>query len=122
MSLASRSIALRGICELWSHGNSFEAFHENLKYYLKSNGEELEKYFIKENSFKISVEVYNKHFQQREKIEKIESLDYLPVQGNADLRNPKIEWWYIEFWGLDPLKVPDSPENIFFGRLVRNRR
>lgn len=118
--MASRSIALRGICELWSHGHSFEEFHQNLKCHLESNAKELQHYFMKDKTFKISVEMYNKHLKQVEKIQKIESLHYLPIEGNADLRNPKVKWWYIEFWGLDPLKVPASPENILFGRWVNN--
>lgn len=103
---------------MWSHGHTFDNFHENLKSYIRSNDNELKEAFAKDATFKITVEAFNKHFTQLEKVRKIESLDYLPVESNADLNNPKIEWWYIEFWGLSPLHVPDYPEDILFGRWV----
>lgn len=120
LALASRSIALRGICELWSHEHNFDDFHLNLKRYLKVNANELQDCFSKDISFKITVEAYNKHFTQSEKVSKIESLHYLPVEGNVDLSHPKVEWWYIEYWGMNPLKVPNAPESILFGRWVKS--
>lgn len=45
-------------------------------------------------------------------------MDYLPLEGSVDLKTPHVEWWYIEFWGLDPTQVPDSPEDVLFGRWV----
>lgn len=41
---------------------------------------------------------------------------YLPITGDANLRNPDVQWYYIEFYGLDPTNVPDEPNNIIFGK------
>lgn len=79
---------------------------------------EVLQYFNTKTSFKITVETYNKHFTQEEKIEKIESFNYLPLAGRVNLKTPDVEWWYIEFWGLDPKTVPTVPEDLIFGRLV----
>ncbi|KAH8277499.1 hypothetical protein KR026_011653 [Drosophila bipectinata] len=115
---ASRSIALRAIFELYAHSNKFPQFHERLRAHVDENKDELATYFRPDTSFKITVETYNKHFSQREKIEKIETMDYLPIEGPVNLKNPSVEWWYIEFWGLDPTAVPPEPEDILFGRLL----
>lgn len=66
----------------------------------------------------MTVETYNKHISQKEKVEKIETMNYLPVQGDADLKCPDIEWYYIEFYGLDSACVPEQPENIIFGKCL----
>ncbi|XP_037943461.1 tRNA (guanine(10)-N2)-methyltransferase homolog [Teleopsis dalmanni] len=120
LKFASRSIALRCVLELWSHGNSLTDFHKQLQSYTKENDKEINNYFKKDCSFKIIVETYNKHLKQAEKIQKIESLDYLPIEGNVDLKTPQVEWWYIEFWGLDPTNVPEKPDDVLFGRLISN--
>lgn len=115
--LASRSVSIKCVLEHWSSSNqNFEDFHSNLKSFLKNN--EVSKFFTKDASFKITVETYNKHFTQKEKVQKIETFDYLPLQGDVNLKNPFVEWLYIEFYGLDPTQVPESPDNIFFGRWI----
>lgn len=40
----------------------------------------------------------------------------MPVNGGANLKNPDVEWYYIEFHGIDPMNVPPSPGKIFFGK------
>ncbi|KAH8295195.1 hypothetical protein KR018_008456 [Drosophila ironensis] len=118
LQYASRSIALRSIFELYAHSKKRTDFHDGLLGYVETNRDELTKFFRSDVSFKITVETYNKHFSQREKIEKIETMDYLPIEGPVNLQNPDVEWWYIEFWGMDPAAVPPEPEDIMFGRLL----
>ncbi|XP_033163378.1 tRNA (guanine(10)-N2)-methyltransferase homolog [Drosophila mauritiana] len=115
---ASRSISLRAMIELYAHSHKLPEFHQRLRNHVTTNWNSLAEYFRVEASFKIVVETYNKHFSQREKVEKIESMDYLPIEGAVNLKKPEVEWWYIEFWGLDPTAVPPEPEDILFGRLV----
>lgn len=113
--IASRSVSLRNIVEVWASGKSFPEFHENLKNFNKSIDE---KFTSEDYSFKILVEMYNKHVKHSEKVEKIETLDYLPLNGRIDLKSPDFNFVYFEFWGLDPKKVPDAPEDIVFGRWI----
>lgn len=114
---ASRSIALRSIIELYSHAHTLPEFHRGLKAYVDLHQGALKELFGAD-SFKITVETYNKHFSQREKVDKIEAMDYLPIEGAVNLKNPQVEWWYLEFWGLDPTSVPAAPEDILFGRML----
>lgn len=55
----------------------------------------------------------------KERIQLIETMDYLPIQGEVSLNNPDREFSYFEFWGLQPNSIRDkkteSPFNIFFG-------
>ncbi|XP_068154318.1 tRNA (guanine(10)-N2)-methyltransferase homolog [Drosophila tropicalis] len=118
LQYASRSVALRAIFELYAHGQTLSAFHERLRNHVETHPAKVEAHFGAKTSFKITVETYNKHFSQREKIEKIETMNYLPLSGPVDLKHPKVEWWYIEFWGLDPTAVPPVPDDILFGRLL----
>ncbi|XP_016983379.1 tRNA (guanine(10)-N2)-methyltransferase homolog [Drosophila rhopaloa] len=118
LQYASRSVCLRAMLELYAHGSKLSQFHDSLRAHVDANREEMAGYFRPDTSFKIVVETYNKHFSQREKVEKIESMDYLPIEGPVNLKNPQVEWWYIEFWGLDPTDVPPEPEDILFGRLL----
>ncbi|XP_034662483.1 tRNA (guanine(10)-N2)-methyltransferase homolog [Drosophila subobscura] len=118
LQYASRSVALRAIFELYSYANTLPDFHNRLRSHVDTHQKELARHFSSDSSFKITVETYNKHFSQREKVEKIETMDYLPIEGAVDLKNPLVEWWYLEFWGLDPKAVPPVPEDILFGRLL----
>ena len=113
--IASRSVSLRFIVEVWSNGNGYEMFHQRLKEYPVD-----QKFTISESSFRMTVETYNKHFSHKEKIQKMESMDYLPLSGRIDLKNPDNNFIYLEFWGMDPMNVPKEPEEIVFGRWVRN--
>lgn len=74
--------------------------------------------FAKERSFRVTVETFNKHLKQAEKVEKIETLAYLPVQGDVNLKNPEVQWYYIEYYGLDTVKVLEHPLDILFGRWI----
>ncbi|XP_055601636.1 tRNA (guanine(10)-N2)-methyltransferase homolog [Uranotaenia lowii] len=116
--LASRSMSLRCIFELWAHSNSTANFHKELKCYIETNRKTLNPFFGKDRSFKVTVETYNKHFSQPEKVAKIETLEYLPVEGPVNLKNPDVHYWYVEFWGLDPMDVPDQPYDVVFGSWV----
>jgi tRNA (guanine10-N2)-methyltransferase len=113
--IASRSLSLRFVVEVWSSGKTYESFHENLKKFCQTADK---KFTSADSSFRVTIETYNKHFKQHEKIQKIESMDYLPMKGRIDLKNPDNNFIYFEFWGIDSQNVPEKPEEIVFGRLI----
>lgn len=113
--IASRSVSLRFIVEVWSSGTTYAAFHEQLKMH------QLDWQFTtSESSFRITIETFNKHIKHDEKIQRIESMDYLPLKGRIELSNPDNNLIYFEYWGGDPQNVPTVPDEIVFGRWVRN--
>lgn len=111
--IASRSLSLRYVAEIWSIATSYEKFHDSLRAHCGSINQSL-----REASFRITVDTYNKKTKQAEKIQRIESMNYLPLEGTIDLTNPDNNFMYFEFWGLDPMNVPPEPEEIVFGRWV----
>lgn len=89
---------------------------------MKDEGETVSKYFTKDQSFRLTVETFNKHITQKEKIDKIETINYLPVTGQVNLKNPDVSFWYIEYYGLDTVNIPEHPEDILFGRWIADGR
>lgn len=116
--LASRSVSIRSISELWGFGTTRPAFHSDLKRNLATmTGSP---YFEESRDFKIIVETYNKHFLHKKKVDKIETMDYLPFTAPVNLKTPQERYMYFEYYGMDPNNVPDEPEAILFGRLISN--
>lgn len=109
--LASRALSLRYAFEVWGHDKSLEGFHEKLRSF------KFDPVYAK-SSFKIKVESYNKHFSLKEKVGKIDSLEYLKFEGTIDLKNAQHQFVYFEFWGMDPMDVPPEPQQVAFGRWV----
>ncbi|KAJ8921986.1 hypothetical protein NQ315_008623 [Exocentrus adspersus] len=113
--LASRSVSLRNCLELWGHEKEVWKLHEKLKCYPRNL---MDPYLQPNKSFKIEVETFCKHFTQKEKVDKIETFSYLPVQGPVDLRNPDVILQYIEYYGTVANNPPELPYDVFFGRWV----
>ncbi|XP_072929395.1 tRNA (guanine(10)-N(2))-methyltransferase homolog [Epargyreus clarus] len=137
--IASRSILVKNCIELWSSATTEANLHRNLKNALNNNTGE---WLTPENSvngkcdthvcpselitaccdvkksFKVDIETFCKHFSLKEKVQKVENFDYLPLQGPVKLKNPDIVLSYIEFYGIDPNNVPETPYDLFFGRWI----
>lgn len=118
LELASRSVSIRSVLEHWSSAINYDSFHEQMKWYIASNCDSPHFIRMQNASFRITVESYNKHIKQKCKVDKIETLAYLPFDGMVNLKNPDNEFFYIEFYGLNPNEVPVEPKQIFFGKWV----
>lgn len=113
--IASRSVGLRCCMELWAQAKTEEELHKNVQAYPY---EIMKQYFLPELSFKINVETFCNHYSQAEKVAKIESFNYLPLQGPVRLKNPDICLQLIEYYGLDSNHIPEKPYELFFGRWI----
>lgn len=119
IQLAVRSISLKCIIELWSYSTcNNEQFHTDLRQFIEIHRTELANVFCESQTFKIFVETYNRHFGQCEKVNKIEMFDYLPNMGAVNLKNPHITYYFIEYYGMDALNVPELPMALIFGKWV----
>ncbi|XP_031619867.1 tRNA (guanine(10)-N2)-methyltransferase homolog [Contarinia nasturtii] len=116
--LVSRSVSIRCILEHWSSASNYESFHKDLRDFVAKNKEDANFQQLCKSSFRITVETYSKTIQHKMKVDKIETLDYLPFEGDVKLKNPDFECCYIEFYGLDPNNAPAEPYNIYFGKWV----
>lgn len=110
-NLASRSMSIRFVMEIWSSSYEPVTFHEDLKTF--SIKPELDHFFNDDQSFKVIVETYNKHFTQKEKVAKIETMDYLRFKGPVSLKNPVNTFCYFEYYGFNPKNVMEVPLTIF---------
>lgn len=118
LKLVSRSVAIKCVLEHWADAPTYPQFHSQLNEYIDVNRESEAFKRLQSATFRITVETFNKHIQQKQKIEKIETLTYLPFTGSIALKNFEQEYLYIEFYGLDPNNVPAEPDHILFGRWV----
>lgn len=118
--LASRSVSIRYIIEQWASALSLTEFHAELKHFLAANetNPDITDNFDPAKTFRITVETFNNTIQHKEKIEKIESLAYMPVQGDVSLSDPNVHWYYVEYYGLDTANIPEQPFQVFFGKWV----
>ncbi|KAL3620906.1 hypothetical protein CASFOL_035818 [Castilleja foliolosa] len=116
-NIASRSILVKGIYELWGEGRSFEELEESIKNY--PDDRKLP-YLTPESTFKITVENFGKGISFHEQSDRIKKLAYIPFKGKVDLRNPNHNFClidndvYEENNGLPPV----IQRRIFFGREV----
>ncbi|KZC04190.1 tRNA (guanine(10)-N2)-methyltransferase like protein [Dufourea novaeangliae] len=113
--IASRAVCMRFCMELWANSTDYENLHNKLKNYPVA---EIKKHVGPQKSFKVTVETFCKHFSQSEKVNKIESFSYLPLEGPVKLNNPDTTLYYVEFYGLNPNDIPDKPYELFFGRWI----
>lgn len=116
MQVASRSVTLHSIIELWGFGATAEELHQRVCSYPQ---EIIESCLDINSSFCVKVETFGKTFSMKEKVSKIESFNYLPAQGPVKLKDPDVSLFYIEYYGLEPLKAPKEAYNYFFGVWVR---
>lgn len=118
MQLVSRSVSIKCVMEHWANASSYQLFHSQLKEYIAANRESAAFQHLQSATFRMTVETFNKHIQQKQKIEKMETLEYLPFNGSVALKDFDYEYYYIEFYGLDPNNVPTEPDQILFGKWV----
>ncbi|XP_077518050.1 tRNA (guanine(10)-N(2))-methyltransferase TRMT11 [Amblyomma americanum] len=114
--LASRSVLIRSITELWAHAGEIDDVCDQVK---KFPAKFWDAYGGADQSFKFSVEVFGKRKVPREvKVEKIEKFDFLPLNGPIKLENPDHVYHLIEYYGIVPNCIPEKPHAVFFGRWV----
>lgn len=114
--LASRSVLIRSIVELWAHGSKIEDVCNELKQF---PDQFWDSYGGEDQSFKMNVEIFGKRRVPREeKIAKIEMFDFLPLNGPIKMENPDHTYYLVEYYGLLPNSTPKKPHNVFFGRWV----
>lgn len=113
--LASRAIGLRSVLKLWGYGTTLTELHSSLKNYPIAM---MQPYINADKSFRVDVTTYNKTINMKEKVMRIEMFDYLPAGGSVNLKNPDHVIHYIEDYGPDPNKVPESANFYYFGLWV----
>ena len=72
--------------------------------------------FLYLNTATISLQVYVESFKNRltmeERLERIESFDYLPILGPVRMSDPDVVYSNFEFWGMDANRLPKAPYRL----------
>jgi len=113
--IISRAISVKFCIHIWAEADSLLNFHQTLKNF---PWDEQAQYLSEKVSFKVHVETFMKKLSLPERVEKIETLSYVPSQGKVQLDKPDVLFCYLEFKGLDHNNLAEEPEKIFFGRCV----
>ncbi|XP_075546392.1 tRNA (guanine(10)-N(2))-methyltransferase TRMT11 isoform X2 [Dermacentor variabilis] len=114
--LASRSVLIRSIIELWAHAGDIDDVCDQVK---KFPAKFWDAYGGEDQSFKFSVEIFGKRKVPREvKVEKMEKFDFLPLNGPIKMENPDHTYHLIEYYGIVPNYIPEKPHAVFFGRWI----
>ncbi|CAG7785363.1 unnamed protein product [Allacma fusca] len=112
LKIMSRSVLAHSCVELWSIGDTLNELHDNFR----KNLEITEPYVDQRLSLK--VETFGKTISMAEKVELIDTFEYIPLKGPIDLKNPELRLKLVQFYGLDPNNVPEFPIKSFFGRWI----
>ncbi len=115
LQICSRSISTKYCAQLWTQSEAgWEALHSRVQAHCQKS----KLNFGPEVSFKMQMECFMKKLTTKEKLEQIESFDYMPVQGPVKLDDPDVTFINFQFYGFDHNNLPESPLNMFFGQLI----
>ncbi|CAM6108617.1 unnamed protein product [Calypogeia fissa] len=113
--IASRSVLVKGIFEIWGEGNTYEELKTSIESYPE---EKMAPYLAEDQSFKIVVDAFGKVFTFEEQSERIKSLTYIPWKGHVVLKNPQQKFWIIETFAMNNGLPPVCKKSIIFGREI----
>ncbi|XP_060069116.1 tRNA (guanine(10)-N2)-methyltransferase homolog [Ylistrum balloti] len=113
--IGSRSVLIKNIIELWGHGTTYIELNKSLR---DTSRNVMAPHFVKEKSFKLELDAFNKKLSHLYKLEKFKNLpdDVLDFQGEVNLKNPDGTFYLLEDYGPYGSQPPDHPHHIYFGR------
>ncbi|XP_053315396.1 tRNA (guanine(10)-N2)-methyltransferase homolog [Spea bombifrons] len=113
--LMKRTVCAKSVFELWGHGKSLEELQQSLLTY---PSEKMVSYLQPNSTYKINIHTFNKTLSQKEKLAKIEALEFLPFRGKVSLQNAEHIFYLMEDYGPEPNNPRKEPLQIFFGRWI----
>uniref|UniRef100_A0A8C5MH21 tRNA (guanine(10)-N(2))-methyltransferase TRMT11 n=1 Tax=Leptobrachium leishanense TaxID=445787 RepID=A0A8C5MH21_9ANUR len=113
--LMKRTVCAKSVFELWAHGKSMEELKQSLERYPL---ESMVSYLQPNSTYKISIHTFNKTLSQKEKLNKIDVLEFVPFRGKVNLQNAEHIFYLLEDYGPEPNNPRKEPLQIFFGRWI----
>ncbi|XP_075453376.1 tRNA (guanine(10)-N(2))-methyltransferase TRMT11 isoform X3 [Ascaphus truei] len=113
--LMKRTVCAKSIFELWGFGKSTEELLQSLQ---SHSLEKMVPYLQPNSTYKINIHTFNKTLTQKEKIKRIDDLEFLPFKGKVNLQNAQHIFYILEDYGPDPNNPPEAPLQIYFGRWI----
>ncbi|RYO93523.1 hypothetical protein DL764_007972 [Monosporascus ibericus] len=113
-ALMKRSILAQSIHEHWATANTWDELHVAIR---RDTAQWWPRY--KQSSFKINFDTYQGSRSSSKRKELIDSLAYLPFDGQILMSSPEQEFTIFEEWEWDsvPKNIP-NPLKVHFGRLI----
>ncbi|GMH33774.1 hypothetical protein BSKO_01608 [Bryopsis sp. KO-2023] len=113
--VAKRTLMARGFFEVWGEGETWEELEESIS----SFPEDRKEPFLREHvTYKIMVDMYGKKCPQEEKIKIMDRLDFVPMQGKANIKTPDVTFWLLVSDASNPGLPSDIPYRMYFCREV----
>ncbi|CAH2249702.1 tRNA (guanine(10)-N2)-methyltransferase homolog [Pelobates cultripes] len=113
--LMKRTVCAKSLFELWAHGKSLEELKESLE---RHPLESMVNYLQSNSTYKINIHTFNKTLSQKEKLSKIDALEFVPFKGKVNLQNAEHIFYLLEDYGPEPNNTRLEPLQIFFGRWI----
>ncbi|XP_036395260.1 tRNA (guanine(10)-N2)-methyltransferase homolog isoform X2 [Megalops cyprinoides] len=114
-SIMIRTVCAKSVFELWGHGRTHSELQTSL---LRYPPEDMAPFLQQDSTYKINVYTFNKTLEFKDRIKKIDALEFLPFQGKVNLKNPDYIFCLLEDYGTDPNNIPDEPFHVYFGRWI----
>ncbi|KAK9960839.1 hypothetical protein ABG768_008673 [Culter alburnus] len=114
-SVMSRTVCGKSAFELWGHGRTTDELRRSL---LEYPAENMAPYLQQNSTYKINVYTFNKTLEFKDRIKKIDALDFLPFEGKVSLKDPEHIFCLLEDYGSDPNDIPEEPFHVYFGRWI----
>ncbi|XP_048009461.1 tRNA (guanine(10)-N2)-methyltransferase homolog isoform X2 [Megalobrama amblycephala] len=111
----SRTVCGKSAFELWGHGRTTDELRRSL---LEYPAENMAPYLQQNSTYKINVYTFNKTLEFKDRIKKIDALDFLPFEGKVNLKDPEHIFCLLEDYGSDPNDIPEEPFHVYFGRWI----
>lgn len=113
LQILDRSVLAMSLYELWVSAPTYQQFFDQMKLCPEIYSNEYAR-----TSFNIIVETFGKKISLQTKVEKIETLHFLPFKGPIKLKDPDFSFHYFEYYDYDGKTIPIVPIQIIFGKWI----
>lgn len=113
-NLIKRSILAKAIYELWGQGKDLDELHKDVQ--LKSS-DKFELY--KTTSFKFDFVSFMGNKTAEEKVNTIETFEYLGFEGKIKMKNPETVFAFLEEYTVSGMEKADKPHHLWFGKEIQ---
>ncbi|XP_061115117.1 tRNA (guanine(10)-N2)-methyltransferase homolog isoform X1 [Conger conger] len=114
-SIMTRTVCAKSVFELWGRGRTHVELQSSLERYPT---EDMAQFLQQDSTYKINVYTFNKTLVFKDRIKKIDAMEFLPFQGKVNLKNPDHIFCLMEDYGTDPNNIPEEPFYVYFGRWI----
>ncbi|XP_012692919.1 tRNA (guanine(10)-N2)-methyltransferase homolog [Clupea harengus] len=114
-TVMGRTVCAKSAFELWGHGKTMNELKSSL---LKYPTENMLPFLGAESTYKINVYTFNKTLIFKDRLNKIDALDFLSFKGKVNLKDPDHVFCLLEDYGTDPNSIPEEPFHMYFGRWI----